>query len=994
MHLSKLRANIFAALVIVGWNLVSEVSASEIHHNNLFMENQEKLHFVQEFHVEAQDLEAALLFVSRKIDIDIVVPSKYLKGRRSEEIVGIYSAEQVFTRLLSDSDLSFKLGESGSLIVFRQHKQQLAHVEIKEDDVEPVVEEVVVRGLRSSLQSSLERKKNSDLISDHIVAKRLGEFPDANLAEAIQRAPGVSVSRTIGGEAQFVSIRGLGPEYNTVLINGRELPSDENTRDFSFDIFSSGLFNSVEVYKSSDARLKEGGVGGVINLSTFSALSLENQSRFSIGRVYDGNSERWGNHYSIFSNQSFKDETLGFSFGAIRTTRYWRADMGQSLGRESLGVDQNNDGVVDWDTENFQIPGIWSYAHKSGKRDRLSAFANLEWDLSDNFKTSLDSVYALYKTPEFGVYQNANFNVGRDIIVDEIEGDAIVAFRMTDVPYEFAIDPKNRKVKFYQVGWKNSWVASNNFHIESDFSVLDVRRPEGGQQKFWVAGIPGAEIEYNARNFIPDMEIYLPALETGGDLRSWSEFTNDEIAVHFMESKGDDVFDRSNNFSLSASYKVSDATDFQFGISHTRRNKTKRAYITEESCAYCDFAFTFGQVGEVGIAPFPVNNYLSGISGSFPRMWPVINEDALLGMLQEAEQTIVNPKDGFLYEAGYSQLILPQLSNTRSYVIDENQSALYAMLDWQGEKIFVNAGARFIQTRVIASGATKDLQDLSPVTPARWDLEFSAEENVKRSTHYSKWLPSANIRYQISDKLLARISASKTMSRPSLSSLGPDVSWEVNSPKVLGIENGDVKLKPIESDQLDISLEHYNDQFYFAVSGFYKALKNIISRDEKRLTINDYEYSVSFPINASENDVYGVETSIYKAFDSGFGMQANLSVTESKEGFSSSLTGVSKYNYNIIGFYEKERLEIRFAYSYRDDYVSKGVGQSGLPQTTDEFKTLDLSGEYQFSENFSLFANVQNLLEEPSFEYSVERNRPLNYERLGYRGTVGVRFTF
>lgn len=968
-------------------DLYAEPLTSEFNRSNDSNTSHAKLNLSHVFDIKKQSLETALLEYSSLVDIDVVVPSKLLEGKTVEPLNGIYSSQYALSYLLRGSGLDFKLGLSGTIILYEITSPEKSSV----IEARSLEEEVIVNGLRASVLSSIERKKNAGVVSEHIVAKRLGEFPDANLAEAIQRAPGIAISRTIGGEGQFVSVRGLGPEYNTVLINGRELPSDENTRNFSFDIFSSGLFSSVEVYKSVDASVKEGGIGGVINFSTFSALTREDETTFSLGKIYDGNSERWGEHYSFFANRSF-DSGFGLSLGVTKTERQWRADMGQSLGRTSADYDSTTDSVTIHEAGAYQFPFIWSYVYKSGRRERLSAFANLQWQISDEYTTSFDSVYALYKTPEFGVYQNTNFATGIESIGNVvIEDDAIVAFDMSDVPYEFAIDPKNRKVKFYQLGWTNDWAYSDSLTFKSDMALLSVARPEGGQQKFWVAGIPGAEIQYRARNGIPDLSVSLPALPPNEALRSWQDYTNDEIAVHFMEGKGDDVFDQTKHLSLTANYELGENVRWTLGINHSRRNKTKHAYYTEKPCSYCDFLFQFGEVDRVGVLPFPVDDYMQDIEGNFPRFWPVINEAAIPEILEQAEQTILNASSNPCGEDVRSVQVVRD--PVRSYDIIENQSSAFAMLQWDDSKLYANVGIRVVKTNVRSSGTKEEPLSLIESSCGNPPLEFGDPATVNYSGWYARLLPSLNVKYNVTNDLIGRFSMAKVMSRPSLSSLGPDISWDFSA-EPLAIVNGNVSLEPVESDQAEIAIEYYRAKQHVSASLFFKSLENIVSRKEERHSINGGSYRLSYPDNMNDGNVYGVDFSFQRIFESGFGGQANITYLETEENFSTSLTGISKYTYNLVGFYDRGALELRLAYSYRDDYISKGVGQNGLPQTMQAFKTLDVSGEYAFSEGVTLFFNAQNILEQESFEYSMKKNRPLNYEKLGYRLTVGVRHTF
>ena len=132
------------------------------------------------------------------------------------------------------------------------------------------LEEIVVTGLRASLEKSLDVKKNASVVVDSINAEELGRFPDSDVADSLEHLPGVTISRTTGGEGQKVSIRGFGPQYNIVTLNNRILATDDDARDLAFDVLPSEVIAGADVLKSSEASAIEGSIGGTVNLRTAS----------------------------------------------------------------------------------------------------------------------------------------------------------------------------------------------------------------------------------------------------------------------------------------------------------------------------------------------------------------------------------------------------------------------------------------------------------------------------------------------------------------------------------------------------------------------------------------------------------------------------------------------------------------------------------------------------------------------------------------------------
>ncbi|KAK0359900.1 hypothetical protein LTR94_029435, partial [Friedmanniomyces endolithicus] len=133
---------------------------------------------------------------------------------------------------------------------------------------EDAVDDIIVTGIRRSLSTANDVKRDAPYIVDAIAAEDLGKFPDQNVAESLQRITGVAITRTVGGEGQSVSVRGLGPQFNVTTVNGRVLATSNGGRDFSFDVLPSEVISGAQVYKTTMASLEEGSIGGTVNMST------------------------------------------------------------------------------------------------------------------------------------------------------------------------------------------------------------------------------------------------------------------------------------------------------------------------------------------------------------------------------------------------------------------------------------------------------------------------------------------------------------------------------------------------------------------------------------------------------------------------------------------------------------------------------------------------------------------------------------------------------
>ena len=189
------------------------------------------------------------------------------------------------------------------------------------------VEEIVVTGIRGSLERAQDVKRNALGVVDAIAAEDLGKFPDSNIAESLQRITGVTIDRN-GGEGQFVTVRGFGPSFNTVLVNGRRMVSETGGREFSFDLYPAELISGAEIYKTGTAHLQEGGIGSTINLKTARPLDLADDKIVATAKaLYEENSSKTTPELFGLYSHKFNDDTMGFLLSASYQNRKSQDDF-------------------------------------------------------------------------------------------------------------------------------------------------------------------------------------------------------------------------------------------------------------------------------------------------------------------------------------------------------------------------------------------------------------------------------------------------------------------------------------------------------------------------------------------------------------------------------------------------------------------------------------------------------------------------------------------
>ncbi len=965
------------------------------------------------FSVSAQPLDQALLELSSQARINILGLSRALEGLESAPVEGRMSLDQALRRMLADVPLSYDILESGSVVI-QTPPPEPAPIE---SEAPAVVEEsptydILVTGIRQSLRTSAAFKRLSPVIVDTITAEDAGKFPDPNVAEALQRVTGVQISRDRGGEGRWVSVRGLSSQYNMTTLNGRTLATDNAGRDFSFDVMPSETIASARVYKSAMASLPEGSIGGLVDLQTARPLDDPGfRGHGSVGGFYDGATQRWTEQYSGRVQNSYRDDTLGFSIGGSFYRRDWQADTYDSFVSGTEPVDANGDGMRDEVVDGRGVyPGIISFQKKFGQRERLGITGALQYQPDDDFEMALDAFYSRYKTPESAYSYNVNFfsNEGADRFSDArlepFEGAGpdrwlITDFQLDNIPVEIGNDTKAREATTAMVGWNTRWRANDDLTLTLDLAFSEADRPINGREYFTVAGVNGGHYRFEAQNPVPRVNCTFD----NGD--PCLEVNNDSVALHFLEPKGENVNDQALSSRLDGQWvadELAHLDDLEFGLIHSRRRKEKVDWGPSNPCAFCGFQETLGEVGVTARVPFPGRyDYASG----FDR-WPALDPLALFAAAR------AHRGDEF-----FERNIQAEPRLRASSVINEEVSGAFVQFNLSGAQWFANVGGRWVITDTLSRGHSQQLLELGEIAGStNWNPVFSDVVPVRESHQYRNFLPSLNLTYEFTESFQGRLGVSRSMTRPTLSQLGPDVMWEVNSPPPRVERNGNPGLEPFIADSVDLSLEWYGrGGSSIAAALFYKDIGGLITSDvfESDLSVRvvgvdgsqeeeTLTFDVDAPVNGTDARVQGAELAYQYLFDNGFGVIANMTWVDSDATFTSEeaqsqaeLSGVSEFTYNLVGLYERQAFSGRLAWNYRGEFIACNTcGPGGVPTTTTAFGSLDFSLGYDLSNRLSVYAEGQNLLRADHHTYSVDRRVTNSYEAYSRRFELGIRFSF
>lgn len=875
------------------------------------------------------------------------------------------------------------------------------------------VDEVIVTGIRASLARAIDVKRNADVIVDSIASEDLGKFPDSNVAESLQRITGVSIDRS-GGEGQFVTVRGFGPQFNTVLVNGRSIATENAGRSFSFDLLAAELISGADVYKSSNAGIQDGGIGSTINVKTARPFDIGDQRVILSGKLNyeDLSEETAGDVFGLYSN-TFADDRFGALLAVsyqqrksrvdqVATNGYYRTNLTQ-LGLSNVLMPQNFDQIVD-----------------EQDRTRLGVNGTLQYRASDALTLTLDGLYNKFEVESTASSIGHFFSPGELTSATLDENRTVVGFNQNiNGKTDFISRTFNRPTEIKAVGLNADWDVNDLINIKFDTSWSEATSNNGGNEIFAVVGFSNLVSFDNTGGGLPGVS----APNGFGDSNSGR--------AHFATREGVDTTETLFENRVDATFLTDNDTFTAVKIGAFYQDRTKEnALIRSEAnvgCAYCGYAIP---VPAGLLTEFNPGNFLADEDGDFPRQWLTFDPEEYFAFLEStaaanAQDAAVGRPVGTLaaflaQNNGYAPIRYPD-----SYEINEKVAAGYAQVDFEtsigGLEWSGNVGIRYVHTEVTSTGSQQTLLDLLtiPNDPTAYTAVFAPTATpVTRESSYNDFLPSFNVKVDLNEDMVARFAASRTVSRPNLTDLAPRVNFTNLRPGNLQASGGNPELEPFKSTNFDASFEwYYQPAGYFTVGAFYKRVDNFIVSEVGVETFTIANATNSFPgglapvnvrrpRNLEEADVYGLEFGFQHTFDylpapfDGLGVTANATIVESNAGESAAggtsfaLEGLGD-SQNVVLFYEKGPIEARIAYNRRDEFLQTlANGTGGAPIFVLPNAQIDLQARYAITDNVSVFFEGVNVTNEKTEKVGEFENHFLNLVETGARYAIGARLEF
>jgi len=840
---------------------------------------------------------------------------------------------------------------------------------------------VVVTGTRASLARSLELKRNSAIVQDSISATELGRFPDDNVADSLSHINGISITRTSGGEGQYVGVRGFGSGYNIVTLNDRILATDGNGRDFAFDVLPSDVISGADVLKSAQASQLEGSIGGTVNLR--SARPFDNPGTHAALRVegdHNDMSRLNGRKFSGVFSTTNDARTVGALLGVVWSMSNERTD---SLDYDTYDAsnpgswDLDGDGTLSAGEQNLVGTCCIAFGANFQKKQRTALSGALEWKPHPDLHLTVDGLFTHLKAPQAG-YNEAfypDYTDGRWTDVKASRG-LITSFTAGQFVPEMANISVDREVRTMQVGLNGEWKVSSALKLSADVYRSRSTRDEGGRDTFLVAGIAGDSVLKwkDNDNALPDISVTLP---DGRDLATElaaGHLGNADYGIHYVGLSGDNIHDSVTGGTLSGHYDIDlgPLASLDVGVGRTRREKV-RDFIgndwTGGSCQYCDmYSTTFASLGQDVVSPLDVPHFMKNSGGSFPHSLVKFDAGAYLSALKALD----GQPNGSGGTFDFAQT-LPTRDPTNSYDVVEKTTSAFLQGNLQGETWSGNVGVRLVHTSTVSATAFDRILAIDDPTPdvatSSPTVTYSDPEPVVGAGSYTKVLPSFNLSWWPTQKLQLRLGGAQVMARPSLDKLAP-TRTDTTIDRVYTITiAGNSGLKPTVAKQEDLSLEwYYQPKSALTVALFAKQIDNFVTTTTATnvdIGVPGYLYTVVSPINGDRGRVAGLELGLQHLWGNGLGVRLQYTHNQSKAWvggrYVGQLEGVAPSTASLGLLYEKERVSASLSFDHTSSYVVHSSTETPWHDVAAPLMWVTASGSFEVNDHVKLFVEGKNL---------------------------------
>ncbi|MDO6487998.1 TonB-dependent receptor [Colwellia sp. 6_MG-2023] len=902
----------------------------------------------------------------------------------------------------------------------------ISQVHAQENDSnEHAMEEVVVTASYSkSLKKAVDLKRENIGFSDSIVASDIADFPEQNLAEALQRMPGVTIERN-KGLGQKVNVRSLPSDFTFVSINNLATASGSGGRDVEFDIFASEIIQSVTVKKSPTAADEEGGIAGSVDINTARPFDYnERKIVVSLEGAYNEISEETDPKLALLASDTFGDWGALASFAYSERTNRSDSNSGidfrpisrwlEKTGSSQFQADQTAEvlerdaGIIINDRFDDDETSRVVFLNKVGDRaylteqEKWGATLSLQYKPNSNFSLTLDGLVGNFDDHE-DEYDAAAYTASSISSLEEVH--AYDNTTLSEYGITVITDADYAATQHELLSKENS----NNTDYQQYSLTMDSLL--GQWDIYGVIGYSGAQktsentnLKHTAYRATRSRYTSTGAETLSSDNAESFDMYNTPEAYLFdynevnIEDISDDKYAAQLDFSrqLNLAYLPS-LSSIQFGARYTDKSK-ERNYGSNRVTG--PTAGDSSWVGTRTLADSQLTSISELVSGG--EYLPEISSKVDWSQVSNSYARNELRYDGFTVDFEPDQF----------YQVKEKTSAIYAMADFSFHigkmPATLNAGVRYIDTEVISSGYHQ-IQGSDGTTSY-------TSAPISKSGNYTDLLPSINFSLDLSDNLVLRAAASETLIRPALTDIAYKRTVSLSEFKY---RDGNPDLQPTYADQWEMGLEWYLEKGgLLAISYFEKEIKGVV-RESLTGVVNDvtkyndngsidgvYDFDIYQKVNAEgAYDVSGIELIAQIPFGrfhstlEGFGVNANYtsldnSLTGSSDlGIPTPAEGLADETYNVTFYYENLNFDARISYNYKDKYVEY-IERDIYPVYRDAYGQTDISLGYNINDTIKMTLEGINITDEATKGYTLDSAFPTMYEFSGRRISLGLRAIF
>ena len=937
-------------------------------------------HAATTFDLPAQPAVTSIPMFARQAGIQILAPTDDLAGIQTRALKGSLDRHVALRQLLKGTPLVVA-SDDGATVVLRIAEKTpvpagprpVAAPAAIPASQEPA-SEIVVKGFRNSILSAQGLKRRAVGAEDVIVSEDIAAFPDLNLAESLQRIPGITITRD-AGEGRQIALRGLGADFTRTQLNGMEVLSNtasgqdnrggvSRSRSFDYSMFASELFDRVTVLKSYSADQDEGGIGGTVQLQTarpfdykgFKAVvSAKAQTNTNVPgkvtpRLVGLVSDRWGSFGALLSvayseNDSNEYGYRSFGWGQIHVNA---ANVGAGVDAATAARLTATDGTRLFAPQADTL-STW-YTHRA----RLGATLALQYEPAPGFKLGFDALYSHldnhrrdYALAVSGINSLTGNITGTQVVQSAtVSGDTLIAAQYSGVDLRSEYNVMNDRTTFGQWALHGAWQPTARLSFtglvgasKSDYAlpVFDKVFLESKNHTITVDDRPGMPVN-----------VYGGASLT--DPSAWQ--------LMRMDTQENAILTRYDNARLDGKFVMNDMSQLTFGVEYKKFDNSGHQYNNK----------VFHNTPTNTVIP---DDFKSALP--FKSLAPYIIGDVPLT---------------YAYIGQIRDLTPAFISAGTDYHVTEKTDAAYVQYnldsDVAGHRVRANAGVRYFKTDLESAGTLNTGATLSPV-------------DVRHT--YDGWLPAVNVAVDLTPNLVARLGANRDISRPGLGDIAATGSI-TTAPFGGTLSVGNPDLKPFKADAVEGSLEYYQGKVGYASVGlFWKNMQQWISSSTIQEPYSQTGYPASFllpgqdpattmytvntPVNVPLGKISGVEIAYQRDFDflpapfDHLGFVGNATLADGKADviisgatYNLPLVNLSKLSVNSTVYYETDTWGVRVSSAYRDRYRTGNGTAGNVGDYNKATNNVDLAAHYNISPALKLVAEGINVTNEPIIQYS------------------------